>query len=54
MSENNEEIEDVHGYLYTHWDCPECGEVNEVEGQAVNEEAECPACGYKVRITHSS
>ena len=49
-----DEREDVTGYIYTHWDCPACGEVNEFEGQASNDEAECQECGCKVNITHST
>ena len=44
------EIEDVSGYLFTHADCPECGEVNEYEGDCASRVVACTACDYRFRI----
>ena len=40
----------VIGFLYTHWDCPECGHSNEEEGDASSESVECVDCGEIVTI----
>lgn len=42
--------EEVTGYLYTHWDCPYCGEANESEGDVKGEEVTCDECGRKAVI----
>lgn len=47
--EQNERIE-VRGYIYTHWDCPHCGSVHEVEGDGKGDADECQDCGCAVTI----
>ena len=49
MAHSNEP-EEVSGYLRTQWDCPECGEVCDVEGDASSEIVACDACGFRVHI----
>lgn len=48
------DCEEVLGYLYTHVDCPNCGEQSEIEGDASSDNIECDVCGgvfkvYEVR-----
>jgi transcription elongation factor Elf1 len=38
------------GYIYTHFDCPECNEVCEVEGDAAGDTVTCDACGAHIKI----
>lgn len=45
--------EETAGYLFTHWDCPKCGEPQETEGDATREVLECPDCRHTIRITHT-
>lgn len=49
--ESDEEMEDVKGYIFTHWDCPNCDEVNQEEGHVADEEAVCQNCEHKVKVT---
>lgn len=37
--------DDTVGYLYTHYDCPLCGEAGETEGDASSDTVECADCG---------
>lgn len=39
------EKETVTGFTYTHFDCPECGEALEREGDFTGE-TECDACNH--------
>lgn len=48
MSDDDEEP--VRGYLYTHFDCPHCGEAGETEGDASHDKVRCTACGKEVQI----
>lgn len=41
---DDDEIEEITGYLYTHWDCDACGETNETEGDRSGEDVKCTAC----------
>lgn len=43
-------MNEVTGYIYTHWDCS-CGMGNEEEGHVTHEEVECVDCGEKARIS---
>jgi predicted RNA-binding Zn-ribbon protein involved in translation (DUF1610 family) len=40
------ELQSASGFTYTHFDCPECGEAHEVEGDFTGE-FECDLCGCK-------
>ena len=42
---------EVVGYIFTQWDCPVCGFVNEVESDISNENSTCEDCGTHVLIT---
>jgi len=46
----DDEEEPVLGYLYTHCDCPHCGEANEYEGDRQHETVSCTACGRDFQI----
>jgi len=45
MTYESDEVETVRGFPYTHWDCPNCGEVNQTEDEAKGEILECIECG---------
>lgn len=40
----------VTGYIYTHADCPNCGEAGDYEGDRSHEEVRCTACGETFKI----
>lgn len=44
-----DEREQVKGYLFTEWDCPDCSEVNRREGDASGED-KCERCGAEVEV----
>lgn len=47
---DDEELEEVSGYIYTHVDCPNCNEPVEFEGDRSSENVICDACGFEFRI----
>lgn len=44
------ERDEVIGYIFTHWDCPKCGEDCREEGDISSESASCKYCGCEVNI----
>ena len=42
--------EGITGFIYTHWDCLDCGAANETEGDAKGEEVICCDCEAKFII----
>lgn len=44
------ELERVNGTSYTRWDCPSCGDCNEVEGDATGDKLMCEMCRKEVLI----
>lgn len=47
---HNDEAEETYGTLYTHSECPHCGEGNEHEGDKSGEEVECEHCAESYGI----
>lgn len=41
----DDEVEAVLGYLFTHADCPHCSDDNAYEGDRSGETVTCTACG---------
>ena len=49
---DEEEHDEVSGRLITTFDCPECEEITEVEGDATGDTVNCDACGHTVIISN--
>lgn len=47
---DNEEDNEVSGYIFTHFDCPHCSEAGEVEGDASGDTLICTSCEGTLRI----
>lgn len=46
----DKDLDPVNGFIYTHADCPHCGEPNEYEGDCSSDQVRCTACGEEFEI----
>jgi transcription elongation factor Elf1 len=47
---DEDEDNEVSGYIFTHFDCPHCNEPGEVEGDAAGDTITCTACDGELKI----
>lgn len=45
-----EELEEIVGYIRTQFDCENCGEVFDVEGDASSDVVTCDCCNTKYKV----
>ncbi len=50
MSDDPEVLEEINGYIRTQFDCDNCGEVFDVEGDASGEVVTCDSCQTKFKV----
>lgn len=46
---SDEPLEEINGYIRTQFDCPECQEVFDVEGDASGDVVTCDVCQTKFK-----
>lgn len=51
MNDDEEELPTATALIRYEWDCPECGETNEVPYGADYDEEECTSCNVTVKVT---
>ena len=47
---DDDELPDAIGYMFTHYDCPLCGESDEAEGDVKGEVMVCKNCNARFKI----